>query len=451
VTFRCRFLLAVLSAVFVGCGPTAEAIRPVPSGAPASRVPFRPPGTGANGAPQTPVAPSIPNGGPVAPSTDIPGVPPQSLPPGGEVWQPLTDFPVGEAFEVTAVTATTAGFVAVGFQAMPGEGPVGRSQGVVWQSADGRTWQPQIDPAFQFVTLEEVAAVGDSVFAFGSLETCDLINNECVEPSQAGWAIWRSIAGGAWERLEAPSSMLLGTMDRVVVAHGALIASGWSGQAGQSAIVWRSTDGTTWTETTDLAGMDPVDAVGEIPSGIVAFGGSFSGDVGDADLVAAASADGTSFAPVALPALSATTIQSLAAGPSGVVGVGDGDDIELGFNAVALFSTDGLTWTQADATDGSFAGTQLNAAHALPQGFVALGYTPDVDAGTTAGGSWISADGLAWRYLAPLGSGSFAVINASAAGPAGVIAFTKTDVGFDDESGTSEVDAWFAPIEALRP
>jgi hypothetical protein len=436
----------VLGAVLVSCGPTAEVITTLPPGAPLTSRPA----TGAPPSEQTPeTTPQQPSssGEPVPPASDAP---PSSLPPAGNVWQPLTDFPVSDAFEVTAVTTTPAGFVAVGFRAMPGEGPVGRSQGLVWRSADGRTWQPQVDPAFEFVTLEAVAALGDSAFAFGSLETCDLASNECEEPSEAGWGMWRSIAGGPWERLAVPESMQIGTMDGVTVVHGALVASGWAFGETAGAIIWRSSDGVTWTESTNLAGMAAVTATGEIPGGFVVFGDRFSPELGDVELLGATTTDGVQFAPLALPALPAATIESVAAGSGGVIAVGDADDPDVGFNGVVLHSSDGLTWTQGAAGDGSFSGATIRAGHPLPNGYVAIGYTPDeVDASST-GASWITADGLAWRRLAPLG-GSFTRLLASAVGAGGVVAFTGTDVGFDDEFGAGEIDAWFAPIEALQP
>ena len=92
----------------------------------------------------------------------------------GAAWQPLGDFPFAGAFEVTSVTATRSGFAAVGFGAVPGETYFGRRQGIVWTPADGRTWQQSADPALQFVTPEEIVALNDSLYVFGTIQACGL-------------------------------------------------------------------------------------------------------------------------------------------------------------------------------------------------------------------------------------------------------------------------------------
>jgi hypothetical protein len=361
----------------------------------------------------------------------------------------LPDFPRTDAFDVTSVTAASNGFVAVGFKAMPGQGFYGLRQGVIWRSADGRTWDADTNPALELVTPELVAAIGDSVFVFGSKESCDLLLGDgCVKPADDGWGIWRSISNGPWERLPTPESMRSGTMDGVTAANGALFGFGWAGDESQSPIVWRSVDGLTWTETTDLAGMERISALSGMPNGLIAFGTRFSQDIGDLELVAAASADGAAFAPIGAPPLAGTTIQSVGAGPNGIVAAGDADDLDAGFHAVALHSTDGLTWTEAQAVDGSFVGGTMHSVYALPQGFVALGVVPQQLDGTAIGASWLSSDGLTWRTIPAFG-GSFSVIDASAVGPTGVVAFTVTSQGVDEGEGASTIAAWFAPLEAF--
>ena len=82
-------------------------------------------------------------------------------------------------------------------------------------------------------------------------------------------------------------------------------------------MVWTSVDGIAWAETTDLAEMDPVTAMGPSPSGLVAFGSRFSPELGDLELIAATSADGIHFGRVDAPALPATTIQARCIGSGG--------------------------------------------------------------------------------------------------------------------------------------
>ena len=115
-----RFGLACISLAIAitGCGPTATVLT-TPTPAP----------TGLAGSSEQPV----PTTGPGS-TIDIdatPGPLSSSTPFIGETWQPLADFPVGDAYEVTSVAPLGAGgFVAVGFGPMPGEGFFGRRRGM---------------------------------------------------------------------------------------------------------------------------------------------------------------------------------------------------------------------------------------------------------------------------------------------------------------------------------
>ncbi|MGI8736778.1 MAG: hypothetical protein ACR2KS_05885 [Candidatus Eremiobacter antarcticus] len=419
-----------------GCGPTASVpypSTPIPGGGQPSANPTEPGETDAD--------PTVGSRtlGPHASPTPFTG----------QVWQPLPDFPSGDAFEVTGVTVSGTGFAAVGFQQVPGEGFFGRRQGVVWRSDDGRVWQSTVDTVFQFVTPEEVVSLGDSLFVFGTIDTCDLsLAEECVEPPDSGWAVWRSTAGGAWERLPQQAQMQTGTIDGLVSANGMLVAHGWAGEEAQS-IVWTSTDGATWASTTDLAEMDPVTAMGAAPTGLVAFGTKFASEAADLELVAAAATDGAHFARVPAPALPSATVHSVAAGPLGMVAVGEVEDIDLAFTGVALYSIDGLSWTQIAAPDESFANSAITLVHAVRAGYVAIGVVPQLDDfGISTGASWFSSDGQSWQALASLG-GRFSQLTASAAGPTGIVAFTVTEEEPEDETVVSTISAWFAPVDAF--
>jgi hypothetical protein len=457
---RALLIGTLLVTVLAGCGPTAEAIvTPTPRhGGPPVSIPLRTvvpatpkPTTTASGPTATldPNATATPIDLSTPPPTDgQPTLHTGETPAPGEHWIHLTNFPASDAFEVTSVSATPAGFVAVGFKAVGDEGFFGRRQGVVWTSADGTNWVETAPPELQFATPEDVAVLGDALFIFGSVETCDFtLDEECVEPDDAGWGMW-TLTGGVWQRLATPLSMANGTMDGVTVANGALEAFGWTGDETQSSIVWRSTDGVNWAESTNVAGMDPITAVAGVPAGVAAFGSVFDADIADLRLIAAVAGDGLNFGAASVPALSGTTIQAISAGPAGVVAVGDGDNVDVGFDGVVLFSADGATWSPGQATDASFNGATLRAVHAVPNGYVALGMLPESLDGMAAGMSWLSADGLNWQMLGKLG-GTFSLLETSAAGPAGIVAFTVSDVGFDEEASSSTVDAWFAPVGSL--
>ena len=333
---------------------------------------------------------------------------------------------------------------------MPGEGYFGRHQGLVWRSTDGRSWTATIEAAFQFVTPEHVVAQGDALFVFGTSATCDgLIDEECIEPPEAGWAVWRSTAGGPWERLPQLEQMQHGVIDGVLSTGSGLVAFGWTGEDA-APIVWKSVDGAAWTRMSDLAGWDQVTAMGVAPAGeLLAFGTRYSQELDDLELLAATSGDGVNFTPAAVPQLAGTTIHGLTAGNGGLVAVGDTDNPDLGVTAVTLRSVDGATWTQTSAMDDSFAGGSAGFVHATTTGYLALGAVPSTDDfGIASGTSWFSADGLGWRSLGPLG-GQFTDLVASTVGASGIVAFTVTQEETDDENVISTVSGWLAPMEAL--
>ncbi len=442
--------LLLAATMAVACGPTAEAIL-TPTPGPSLLRPT--PGIGATPAgPAQTLAPGVSSAPTEIPlGSAQPSVPTQTFDgPIVDGWQPASDFPMAGAFEVTSVTSGPQGYAAVGFKGYADEGFYGRHQGIVWRSPDGRVWTVDENPIFQFVTLEDVVAFGDALFVFGTIETCDLMGtDECFEPTDAGWGIWRSVAGGAWERLPPVSSLQAGTVDGVTVANDRLVAYGWSGDEDQAARIWLSTDGVSWSETSSLGGMDTVSAVVGSPAGLTAFGTRYSDDVGDVVLLAAASADGSSFSSLSVPELVATTVQSAALGPNGLVAVGDADDFELGFIGVALQSGDGTTWVQAPDAATAFGGATLLTVDAVANGYLSLGYTPTEDVALATGSSWFSTDGLTWQATGQIPD-LFSQMTATAVSGSSVVAFTTLDEGFEEEDVSSTVQAWFAPLESLK-
>ncbi len=429
-------VLVCISVALWGCGGPSPVVTPPDGSAAPTQVVGPPSG------PVTSTASLAPGVTPASPATAGPTAAGPATPFSATVWRSLGEFPFAGAFEVTSVTATSTGYAAVGFAAVPGETYFGRRQGIVWTSADGRAWQQSADPAFQYVTPEEIVSLGDSLYVFGTLEACGLeAPDDCVEVPESGWAAWRSTGGGPWERLPQNSDMKSGGVDGVAVAHGNLAVFGWTGERALSTI-WYSTDGVNWNATSAVAGMDPVTAVAEAPTGIAAFGTVYSEEVDDLRLITAFSADGVAFGNVAAPDIVGGTMQAATLGEAGLVGVGESTDSDLNFTGLALHSADGQAWTQATAPDGSFAGADLLRVHGVPGGYVALGLLPDPDDfGINSGQSWKSADGVSWSALAPFGV-SFTRISSSAAGPGGVVVFTVQEEGFEEESVTSTPEAW---------
>ena len=452
---------AILVLILVGCGPTAQVITtptPVGSAGPgATVVPSKGEHTSSPIGPGTP-GPGTPGPGtPAPPGTIAPGQTPGetsdlgSPPPSGALWQPLTDFPAGSALEVRAVAATADGFVAVGYEPMPTETSYGRRQGIVWRSADGITWQQTVEPAFQLVTPEDVTVFGDSLYVLGRLSACpDITDDTCVEVPEAGYSVWRSTSGGPWERLAQQPSMQAGLVDGLLAGHDHLAAFGSSGPNDETTTAWFSADGATWTETTDIPEMAPIGAMAEGPAGFVAFGTQFVPDLGDVQLRVALSTDYSHFALAPAPSLQGMSIVDVTLGSNGMAAVGYGDVGETGEAAIALWSADGSSWTQAADTDGSFGIGALTRVHALPSGgFVGLGFTPEAgDSGRLTGQSWFSADGQSWRSLDPIG-GSFDLLESSALGASGLVVFAVAQDNLDGENIVSTISAWFAPADKL--
>jgi hypothetical protein len=366
--------------------------------------------------------------------------------PGGFV--ELADFPADEAFEVTGATATADGFVAVGFAGLEGDDYFGRRQGIVWRSSDGRTWQSARDASLANVTPVRIASLGRDLFMLGLLSVC-AENEGCEEVAEAGYAIWRAATDGTWQRLEPPAGMQQAlAVDDLVAGWDRLVAFGSAADERETPTMWSSTDGVDWTQTTNLAGLDPLTAFGASPNGFVAFGTVLLPDRDTSDLAAALSRDGATFTAATVPALPNAAVDDVAVGAGGLVGVGrgySGDDIDL--RGLALFSADGLAWVEGAADDGSFLDAALVAAHAVSAGYVAIGFKiEETDFGFQAGQSWISVDGQRWRALASIGEVS--LITASASGATGLVVFSADQ--FEDETGvTSTISAWFAPASTL--
>jgi len=413
----------VLLVAAAGCGGTQ------PSNAPGSATPnVSAPTTG----------PSLPT---VLPSGDP-----------STVFRALPDFPAANAFEVSGVTANAIGYVAVGFGAQPGQDYFGLRQGIVWRSADGVTWQQTVEPQLLNVTPLMVAAMGSSDYMVGVLRTCpEFSEDSCTEPPEAGNGMWRSVSGGSWERVPiAPSMQNALSLDEIVVGADRLAITGTGGDESEAATLWTSSDGTTWVESTDLAGLDPIDTLAAGPPGFVAFGTVLADNEDFVTVHAGTSPDGLHFSPISVPAPTNAAIVSSVAGGAGMSAVGYGDNEEFELSATALYSADGTTWNAAAAADASFANSGMLEVLAVPDGYVALGFTPSADDFAVQDGtSWFSSDGRSWRSLAPIGDES-AVLTASASGSSGVIVFTAIQEETEVDV-TSTVNAWFAPLQMLGP
>jgi hypothetical protein len=212
-----------------------------------------------------------------------------------------------------------------------------------------------------------------------------------------------------------------------------------------------STDGATWTATTELAGMDSVTSMAVSPQGVSAFGTIYDDAAFDVVLIAATSTDGAYFTPASAPSMVGSGIDDLATGQSGMAGVGYHTSDLFENEGVAVHSADGLAWTEATNSDGTFAGSALQTVHALAGGgFVAIGYAQRLDdSALEDGGVWFSADGIDWHLIGRL-DGGFHMLDSSALGPTGVVVFASEQVDLPDDNTGSVIHAWFAPLSSIH-
>lgn len=452
-------LAFVVAALLAACGPTAQVVTTTspPVDTP---VPTLGPTLGASA---TPVASRTPIGlGTATPlnlstPTPIGASPTPQLTPGtpGTAFGPfarLATFPSDGAMEVTDVAVTPNGFVAVGFGGVGGaESFYSVRQGIVWTSVDGINWIESVDPSLVNVEPISVVSRGSDFFMAGYLSACSGLDDSCTEVPQAGNGIWQSTNGGAWQLLAQDPGMQQGIVDDMLLAGDRLVVIGGAGEEDQ-ATVWFSQDGVTWTPTTDLAGMDPVDSMAVGPAGFSAFGTIYDDAAFDVVLVAATSSDGAHFTYAGAPQLLGTGIDDVVAGPGGMAGVGYHLSELFDYSAAALHSTDGVNWTESTNSDGTFANSALQTVHALPDGgYVAAGYEQrNDDRGTLDGAVWFSADGSDWVLIARLDAG-FSTLDASALGTGGAVIFASEQVDLPDDDIGSVIHAWFSPLSSIHP
>jgi hypothetical protein len=444
-----RLLPVVLGCLFaMACGPTAQVITspsPIPS---------------ASGLPTTgPTLPPSPSLGPTGSATPIP-LPTDTPPPGqtaqptavpGSGFQAIESFAAAEIFEVDDVASTPNGFIAVGFGGLDGEDYFGRHQGIAWTSADGINWTQSADASLRNVTPYNVAVRGADYFMAGVLSTCpQLSEEECTDVAEAGNAIWHSTDGVAWQMLPQLPDMQYGLLDDLIVAADKLFVFGSSADENQTTTIWQSSDGATWSSTTDLADLETISAMTFGNGVLAAFGTRYVPELEDVVLTGASSADGNAFTAATVPDLTGAAIDDVVYGTNGFVGVGYQSNEALEIGGTALFSADGMTWTEATNSDDSWAGSGLEFIGALPAGgYVGIGFTPHEDDFTLSDGTvWRSTDGTDWTSFAQL-DGAFSQLMASTLGGPGMVVFAVEQAEGDEGNVTSIVHAWFAAVSEL--
>jgi hypothetical protein len=446
---QARIGMTLVLVVLVACtGAVEPTASPQPS--PTKAAQTLPTPTPSPTAPPTPVLTAVPDLSPGAAATSSPSSGAASpTAAAGNPWQYLSDFPAEDAIEVSSVIGTPAGFVAVGYQPIPGDGYYGRRQGVVWRSADGMAWERLVPVEFELASLEHIALLNDQLYAFGWLSACDVvIDDPCADLAEAGWTVWSSNDGASWTRLPQSPALKTADLGGVVVGPDLLAAHGSTGDDSATPAVWLSADGQTWEETRELAGLE-IDAMASGPHGFAAVGSRYVTDLDEIEALAARSADGRAFEPAQLPGSLPVAFRSMAATDAGYVAVGYADHEDQPLMASAIVSADGLAWSAAPAQEG-FVDLGFHHVSVVPGGYLAIGFVPEADSfDRQLGSTWFSADGLSWVRAGDLQGAAYQQLSGAAVSGAGMVIFA----GDIDEEGGEEVistiHAWFSPIDGL--
>ena len=416
------------------------------SPSPAATISGQPTGTAAPSIAPGSSTPGPSSSGSPAPTTATPGT---SFP-AGTGFLPLDTFPATGAFEIDDVAVTSSGFMAVGFGGLNGEDYYGRRQGIVWTSVDGVNWVETVDASLQNVSPNRIVARGSDYFMLGVISSCPQLSEEdCFDVPQAGNGIFHSTDGVVWTLLPQLPDMQYGLIDDLFLAGDRLVAFGSSADENQTTSVWQSADGAAWTATTNVAGLEQISAMTFGNNMLVGFGTRYVNEFEDVVMTTASSTDGASFTPGNLPELIGSAIDGVVLGSNGFAGVGYESSEVLEISGVALHSADGVTWSQATNSDGTWAGSGLEFVAALPTGgFVAVGFAPQEDFTLQDFATWHSADGTDWTLLHQLPGSSSQLMAAVLGGP-GMVVFAADQTEDDEGNLSSAPRAWFAPISEL--
>lgn len=290
---------------------------------------------------------------------------------------PAMQLPVTE--HLAAVAANELGYVAVGFQEV-----VGRRDGVIVFSRDGKTWDRVGAAAvLREMDLVDVAAGPGGFVAVGTAS---------VEGAPAATVIFRSADGRSWERIVPP-----GALDTYAWSIGGgssgYLAAGNAADGGPAS--WLSADGASWERV-------PNDALGAAKGGLLdprpeGEGWIALGSVADAPAFLR-SADGIGWTATAIGPNADVYTDRLVAGRWGYL-------VQGGQGSCGLFSSCGselLTWWSDDGTTWA----RLPAEEAL-QGGGAMAEAGDRGVLRVNGlSAWSSTTGWSWTPLPNPGDGN---------------------------------------------
>jgi hypothetical protein len=273
---------------------------------------------------------------------------------------------------------TDAGFVAVGMSQFD---DASQADAAAWFSPDGSSWQPVLVDEGGGRTIDEVVRSDHGLVAFGAARY------DFHAGFGDGTAMWTSPDGRSWTRRKDDDAPPRGVRLRDVtrVADGSWIAiargevsEGDDGLARRAVTdgIWRSADGLHWVPVEG----SPLDLAELIATadGVAALGRR-ADPSGGADVpVIWRSTDGTTWTSAALPRPgplpAGTSLDDavLASGPAGWLIAADRDGGDAA--SVIWRSTDGTAWTAS--AEGPWGNARIVRAIALAGGILVTGEAP---------------------------------------------------------------------------
>jgi hypothetical protein len=314
--------------------------------------------------------------------------------------------------ELHDVVAGGPGFIAVGGGFRDG---ATTSEALILTSTDGVDWQAVGGEQTAGGTIRSVVSVGGQWYL--------AVGGQCCPDVAAEWV---STDGLAWQRFPDQPAFFSSAMFDVTYTSAGFLAVGCQANLECSGgTVWQSADAAEWRSANPFLWLPS--AVIATMTGFVAVGGS---DIIGGRPVAAASADGASWEPAALPEVEGS-LSGLAFVPDGLVAVGSTRDADtMAATGLVLHSPDGSVWTarEPDAVSGAMYEDVTVGGEVL----LLVGASEQGD-GTTAAAAWwsmggepptmdmLSADGEdAWaRSVAVSADGSTAVVVGTLSTPSG--------------------------------
>jgi hypothetical protein len=330
-------------------------------------------------------------------------------------------------------------YLAVGTLSGCCAGEPSENVGVVWESADGRSWQlVDVGLTFEHASLEQVLAFGDRLVLVGTY----------AEPNPGGLstqvgATWVSTDGRTWQRAEGSAPSMVATSQLGLI--GASL-----GTDGVS--YFTSADGLGWIRGGTWHDMDRLSAVAATGDRVLVVGTEPGEPLEDGtptfEVVVWASPDGVNWTGGrAFENAIATSVVAWRDGFAAIVNT---------YSLAADGSVVGETsvWTSADGLDWEDRGADIGHPSETGMEVFAVGERLVVTVECCGGDlvlvspAWVSEDGVRWTPIPsqPAFEGSEVVIAAVAETPQGLVA-----VGRQTESPSLHWAplAWLASVEPM--